>query len=145
MKYSYKAFPLSHTDPVTKLDYAWRPVLRVFISHNGKRSAPLESLVDTGAGHCVFDAEIADGLGIPVRKGQEVAFSGIARGAETIGYLHMVTLTVAAQNYDAPIVFAYSLSTTGVLGQIGFFDHFIVTFDWTPHPPCFDVQRIPRI
>lgn len=145
MKYPYKAFPLSHTDVVTKLDYALRPALTVFISHDGKRSAPLESIVDTGADHCVFDAGIANGLGIPVRKGQRVAFSGIGKGAETIGYLHTVTLTVATQNYEAPIVFAYGLSATGILGQIGFFDHFIVTFDWTPHPPCFDVQRIPRI
>jgi len=45
----------------------------------------------------------------------------------------------------APIVFAYGLSATGILGQIGFFDHFIVTFDWTPHPPCFDVQTISRV
>jgi len=56
----------------------------------------------------------------------------------------MVTLTVATQTYEAPIVFAYGRSATGILGQIGFFDHFIVTFDWTPDPPCFDIQRIPR-
>jgi len=145
VKYPYKAFPLSHTDPVTKLDYAWRPALTVFISHSGKRSAPLESIVDTGADHCVFDAEIADGLGIAVRNGRQVAFSGIARGPETIGYLYTVMLTVAAQSYEAPIVFAYGLSTTGILGQIGFFDHFVASFDWTSHPPIFDVQRIPRI
>jgi hypothetical protein len=145
VKYPYKPFPLSDTDPVTKLDYAWRLALTVFISHSGKRSAPLESIVDSGADHCVFDAGIADGLGMPVRKGEQVAFGGIARGAETIGYLHTVTLTVAAQNYEAPIVFAYGLSMTGILGQTGFFDQFTVTFDWTPHPPCFDVQRILRI
>jgi hypothetical protein len=79
VRYPYKAFPLSHTDPVTKLDYTWMPALTVFISHNGKRSAPLESIADTGAGHCVFDAGIADGLGIPLREGEQVAFAGIAR------------------------------------------------------------------
>ena len=145
MKYQYKPFPLSHIDQVTRLPYAWRPALRVLIWNNGKRSAPLESIVDTGADHCVFDAEIADGLGISVGEGEEVAFSGIARGAETSGYLHRVTITVAAQTYQAPIVFAYGLSSTGILGQVGFFDHFIATFDWTPHPPCFEIQRIPRI
>ena len=145
VKYPYKPFPLSHTDPVTKLDYAWMPALTVFISYNGKRSVPLESIVDTGAGYCIFDAGIADGLGIPLREGEQVNFSGIARGAETTGYVHTVTLTVAAQSYEAPIVFAYGLSVTGILGQVGFFDHFIVTFDWTPHPPGFDVQRILRI
>ena len=145
MRYSYKAFPLSYIDPVTKLDQTWKPVLQVFISHSGRRSKSLEAIVDTGADHCIFDAGIADGLGIQLRAGEEVVFSGIARGAETTGYLHRVTLTVAAQTYDVPIVFAYGLATTGILGQIGFFDHFVVTFDWTPHPPCFDVQRIPRI
>lgn len=145
MKYDYKAFPLSHRDSITNLDYSWKPALKVFISHSGKRSAPLESIVDSGAEHCVFDAQIAEGLRIPIRKGREVAFSGIAMGAETIGYLHTITLTVAAQSYRALIVFAYNVSTTGILGQIGFFDHFIVTFDCTPHPPCFDVQRMPPI
>ena len=53
----------------------------------------------------------------------------MARGAETRGYLHTVTITVAAQNYEAPIVFAYGLATIGILGQIGFFDHFTVSFD----------------
>jgi len=77
MKYPYKAFPLSHTDPVTKLDYAWRPALQVLIWHNHKRSAPLESIVDTGADHCVFDGEIGDGLGIPVRKGGPVLFRAL--------------------------------------------------------------------
>lgn len=144
MKYPYKPFPLSQTDPVTKLDYAWRPALTVLIWHSHKRSAPLESILDTGADHCIFDGQIGDELGILVKKGREVAFSGIAKGVETKGYLHTVTLTVAAQSYEAPIVFAYGISATGILGQIGFFDHFIVTFDWTPEPPCFDIQRIPR-
>ena len=144
MQYPYKPFPLAHIDPVTRLDYAWRPALRVLIWHHGKHSAPLESIVDSGADHCIFDAEVGDELGIPIKDGKEVAFSGIARGAETKGYLHTVTITVAAQNYEAPIVFAYGLATIGILGQIGFFNHFTVSFDWTPDPPCFDVQRIPR-
>jgi hypothetical protein len=144
VKYSYKAFPRLQPDPITKLAYVWKPVLQVLIWYNHKRSGLLESIVDTGADHCIFDAEIGDDLGIPIRKGKEVPFAGIAVGAKTIGYLHTVTLTVAAQTYQAPVVFAYGISATGILGQIGFFDHFIVTFDWTPEPPTFEVQRIAR-
>ncbi len=144
MKYPYRAFPLSQSDPVTKLDFAWRPALNVIIWYNHKRSAPLQSIVDTGADHCIFDGEIGDDLGIPVAKGPRLPFSGFAKGGPTIGFLHTVTLTVAAQSYDVPIVFAYGISATGILGQIGFFDHFIATFDWTPDPPCFDLQRIQR-
>lgn len=72
-----------------------------------------------------------------------MAFTGIGSG-ETTGFLHNVTLTLAAQTFQAPIVFAYGISTTGILGQTGFFEHFVVTFDWTPNPPCFDIQRIQR-
>ena len=144
MNYPYKAFPRLEPDPVTKLNDAWKPVLQVLIWYNHKRSGLLESIVDTGADHTIFDAQIGDDLGIPIRKGREVPFTGVAMGTRTVGYLHKVTLTVAAQTYEAPIIFAYDISATGILGQIGFFDHFIVTFDWTPDPPCFDVQRIPR-
>src|ERR1043166_3120741 len=31
--------------------------------------------------------------------------------------------------------FSPQLSVAGLLGQVGFFDNFIVTFDYTPHPP----------
>lgn len=71
-----------------------------------------------------------------------MAFTGIGSG-ETAGFLHYVTLTIAAQTFQSPVVFAYGISTTGILGQSGFFDHFVATFDWTPNPPCFDLQRIP--
>jgi hypothetical protein len=144
VKYPYRPFPLNRVDPVTKLDYAWRPALKVLIWHQHKKSAPLESILDTGAGHCIFDAEIGDELGIPVTQGTQVPFTGIGRG-ETTGFLHNVTLTLAAQTFQAPVVFAYGISATGILGQTGFFDHFVVTFDWTPDPPCFDLQRIARI
>jgi hypothetical protein len=73
-----------------------------------------------------------------------VAFTGIGVG-ETAGFLHIVTLTLAAQTFEARVVFAYGISTTGIRGQTGFFNHFVATFDWTPDPPCFDLQRIPRI
>lgn len=144
MKYSYKPFPLSYPDPVIQIDYAWRPALNVFISQSGRRSAPVQAIVDTGADHSVFDAGIAEAIGIQIPQEKQVSFSGVGKGPETTGYLHTVTLTVAAQTYEAPIIFAYDLSLMGVLGQIGFFNQFIVTFDWTPHPPCFDVQRIAR-
>jgi len=143
VKYPYRPFPLSHVDPVTKLDYAWRPALKVLLWYQHKKSPPIESILDTGADHCVFDAQIADGLGIPVTKGATVAFRGVG-GGEVAGFLHNVTLSVAAQTFQAPIVFAYGISTTGILGQTGFFDHFVATFDWTPSPPFFDLQRIQR-
>jgi len=142
--YPYRAFPLDQTDPVTKLDFAWRPALKVLIWYNHKRTAPIESIVDTGADHCIFDAELGEALGIPVTKGDRCQLLGFAKGASAMGFVHKVALTVAAHRIETRVVFAYGIASTGILGQHGFFDHFTVTFDWTPDPPCFDLRRIPR-
>jgi hypothetical protein len=143
VNYPYKSFPLNRVDPATKLDFAWRPALKVIIWYNHKRSPLLESILDTGADHCIFDAEIAEYLGIAVTKGQEVHFTGINKG-QTAGFLHTVRVTIAGHNYDAQFVFAYGISATGILGQTGFFDRFVATFDWTPYPPQFDLRVIPH-
>ena len=144
MKFPYKAFPLPASDPVTKQDFAWRPFIKVLLWYNHKRSAPLEAVLDTGADHCIFNAEIGEALGIPVTEGTPIELSGFVRDANVVGFVHRVTLTIAAQNYQAPVVFAPGMTAVGILGQIGFFDHFVATFDWTPDPPCFDIQRIAR-
>lgn len=88
MNFLYRPFPLNRVDPVTKLDYAWRPVLKVLIWYQHKKSPPLESILDTGADHCIFDAEIGDELGIPVTTGAKT-------GSGAFFYLVEVLIDVA--------------------------------------------------
>jgi hypothetical protein len=104
----------------------------------------LEAILDTGADHCFFNGEIGEALGVPVTKGIPVPFTGFVRDATLRVFLHRLQITVAAQTFEAPIVFAFGITTSGILGQVGFFEHFVATFDWTPDTPCFDIQRIPR-
>lgn len=144
MRYTYKSFPLSDPDPVTKQSFTWRPAIKVLLWHNHKRSSPLEAFLDTGADHCIFNAVIGEDLGVPITKGIRVPLTGFTQSARTTGFLHRLNITVAAQTYEAPIVFAYGVTALAILGQAGFFDHFLATFDWTPNPPCFDLQRIQR-
>ena len=100
--------------------------------------------MDTGADHCFFNAEIGEALGVPVTNGIPVPLTGFVRDANATGFLHRLQITVAAQTLEAPILFAFGITATGILGQVGFFEHFVATFDWTPDPPCFDIRRIPR-
>jgi hypothetical protein len=144
LKYNYTAFPLPKTDPTSKQDFALRPVLSVVLFGNHKHTPPIKSIVDTGADRCFFHGEIGEALGIDVRNGIEYSFVGVA-GAKNTGYIHKVRLQVAGDSYDTTVIFTYALSIPGgLLGQIGFFDHFIATFDWTPNPPTFELERIPR-
>lgn len=100
--------------------------------------------MDSGADHCVFSAEIGEALGVHVTQGAPIPLTGFVREANVVGFLHRVTLTIAAQSYEAPVVFAPAMTAVGILGQVGFFNHFVATFDWTSDPPCFDIQKIQR-
>ena len=71
----------------------------------------------------------------------EYPFGGVS-GAQAIGYIHKIRMQVAGSSYETTVCFCYELSMAGILGQIGFFDHFIATFDWTPNPPTFELERI---
>jgi hypothetical protein len=143
VKYPYRKFPLTKIDPVSRLNYAWRPALKVILWYSHKHTVPLIAILDTGADHCIFDAQIGQQLGVPVTRGDQVDISGIG-GGPIVGFMHTLSISVAGCNYKSPIVFAYNIPATGILGQTGFFDHFVARFDWTPDPPCFDIQQIPR-
>ena len=143
-RYNYKPFPLAQPDPITKQSVVWRPSLPVVIFANHKKTAPIESLLDTGADSTVFHAQLARSLGIDVTKGVRFDLGGIAAGIKMPGYIHRVRLLVAGELIETSVVFAEKFATAGLLGQVGFFEHFVATFDWTPHPPCFEIHRIPR-
>ena len=69
-----------------------RPVIPVEIIY-GDRAVPYEALVDSGADFCIFDAQIADILGIDVFRGEEKEVFGIT-GVQERYYVHGVTLKV---------------------------------------------------
>jgi hypothetical protein len=130
-------------DPAGKQQFIWRPVLPIILFANRKQSAPIRAIVDTGADGCVFHGQIGDSLGFDVRSGTPHGFGGVA-GTQAIGYMHKVRIHAAGSSYETMVTFCYELAMVGILGQLGFFDHFIATFDWTPNPPTFELQWIQR-
>jgi hypothetical protein len=52
-------------------------------------------------------------------------------------------LVVGTDILEIKAGFCWDLSEN-LLGQIGFFANFIVTFNAGFHPPCFDLQRMAR-
>ena len=141
IKYPYTSFVLSK--PEAGQSFVWRPALTVVLHENHRKSAPIRSLVDTGSDRCIFDGQIGESLGLRVRDGQEYSFGGVV-GAVATGYFHKVRMQLGGSSYETTVVFCYELSVGGILGQLGFFDHFVATFDWTPNPPVFELERIPQ-
>ena len=107
-----------------------RPVIPIEISYKD-RSVPYEVLVDSGADFCIFDAEIGELLGIVVENGEPQRVSGITGVVETY-YVHPVTIKVGGWTYSIKAGFLPNIARLGygIVGQRGFFDLFVVKFDF---------------
>lgn len=106
-----------------------RPVIPIEVQFKN-RVVPYEVLVDSGADFCIFDAQIADILGINVTSGEGRKVGGITGAAETY-YVHPVSIKVGGWSYDIKVGFLPNIAKMGygVVGQKGFFDIFVVKFD----------------
>ena len=142
MRVNYKSFPF-HNRGLPDTIIAWRPVLTIQLIHNHATSKRFEALVDTGTDYCLFNARVGASIGIKVNNGPEGELGGIVAGSRSKVYFHTVKLVIATEIVEIKAGFSWDV-TSNLLGQVGFFDEFIATFDWTPHPPRFDLQRIQR-
>jgi len=122
MQFPYKKFKLADGTELFK------PIIPIGLLFNGKQIR-YEALIDSGADFNIFNAEIGELLGINVRAGKKVQFSGIA-GEPFEVYLHNLTLEVGGWQYKITSGFSYEISPYGfgILGQKGFFDLFRVEF-----------------
>jgi hypothetical protein len=59
-------------------------------------------------------------------------------------YLHKVSLYVPGHIIKIRAGFTDELRVAGLPGQMGFFEHFKVTFDPSNNPPGFELERIYR-
>ena len=141
LKFSYKNYPA----PKGESDLC--AVLLVQISNPAKHSPPskrFEALIDSGASRCIFHADIGKAVGFDVRKGEAEETFGISGQSSTL-YLHKISLYVADQMVTIRGGFSYEIPLAAVLGRIGLFDNFKITFDPPTNPPFFELERIARI
>ena len=107
-----------------------RPVIPIKIRY-GDNAVRYEVLVDSGADICIFDGGIGDILGIDVESGERQSVGGIA-GQSASYYLHEVEIEVGGWSYKIKAGFLRNVAggfNYGVVGQNGFFEHFVVKFD----------------
>lgn len=88
------------------------------------------ALIDSGADVSFCARSIGDWLGVTFRGKQKVTFTA-ANNQTFEASPETVTLTVGSKSYECPFYFSEDLppQTPIILGQRGFFDHFVVTFD----------------
>jgi hypothetical protein len=140
LKFPYKNYP----NPKSVSGQEWFPLLNVRIGNPGRHSPPtkrFEALLDSGASRCLFHSGFGASIGLDVRKGEIEETLGVS-GNATLTYLHPVSLYVMDSIIKITAGFADELPFGGLLGRMGFFEHFRVTFDPASEPPGLDLERI---
>lgn len=106
-----------------------RPIIPIQI-FNKNKSLWYEVLIDSGADNCIFDTEIGQLLGLNIKKGKKLKVCGIT-GEEEDYYIHRMKLSVGGLEYNTNVGFLQNIAKLGygVVGQLGFFDKFVIRFD----------------
>lgn len=107
-----------------------RPVITVKLSRDSHVIAA-EALIDSGADISLFDAEIAEALGLKLFDGRRDEIQGLSHGSGLFYYVHDITLTVGDLVMTVPVGFMPNMPDFGygLLGQRGFFERCLVSFD----------------
>jgi len=101
-------------------------------------------LIDSGASRCIFHANIGKAIGFDIEKGEPEDTFGISGKPSPI-WIHRAGLYVAGSIITVRAGFSYEIPLAAVLGRIGFFDNYKITFDSSVSPPGIEIERIARI
>lgn len=111
----------------------YKPWIKVRLGYNKTHKitpAVITALVDSGADVCFCTKDIGIWLGIKFKGKEETIFSTANRSSMPC-IKETISLTACGKTYNCPFYFTDVLpsETPIILGQIGFFDSFKVTFD----------------
>lgn len=112
-----------------ELESVFKPLIPIVV-RNGQKKEKVFALVDSGADACLFPAGLAERLGIDIRNGARHDFLGIG-ASKTSFFFHPVEILFGKYQVRTKVGFSTSqnIGAGGILGQQGFFNHFVVSFD----------------
>ncbi|MCL5438840.1 MAG: retropepsin-like domain-containing protein [Patescibacteria group bacterium] len=118
-------------NPAENILKPWITVRLGYTKTHKLTPAPITALIDSGADVCFCSIEIGSFLGINFKNKPTKTFY-TANGSPLITIPEKITLYACGKNYECIFYFADNLphETPIILGQIGFFDHFKITFNF---------------
>jgi len=102
----------------------------VLIRLKGKKEwVKFRAFVDSGAGYSIFQAEMAEILGLKLEDGKE-NYVTVGDGSQIKVYIHRVKVDLAGQEFEATIGFSRHLGIGfNIIGRLDIFDKFKICFD----------------
>jgi hypothetical protein len=143
LRVDYRVYPIKDPPPGCS-DRLWLPVLAVSIIYRHAESRRLEAIVDSGSPFCLFHADIGRGLGMEVESGAGRELGGVIGGVRRKTYYHMVKLKLAGTIIPVVAGFCPELSVGAILGRMGFFDNYRITFNPEYTPPGMEIEKVNR-
>ena len=77
-------------------------------------------------------------------SGKKGLLHGAFSKAEVPVYYHTIKIMVGSEQFETLAGFTPNLALHGILGRIGFFEHFKVNIDSSESPPVIDIEKIRR-
>ncbi len=101
----------------------------ILIRLKGKEWVKFRAFVDSGAGYSVFQAEIAEILGLELEKGDK-GYLTVGDGSQIKIYFHKIFVEVADRRFKATVAFSRHLGIGfNIIGRKDIFERFKVCFD----------------
>jgi len=130
MQFPYQKYPAEPNEVFTKKKSVLRPVIPVGIVGIDGTIFSYAALLDSGADHNIFHAEIGELVGLKVRDGKSLDFWGVT-GEKQKAYFHHIEIVVGGHRHKIYCGFVYNFKNLayGILGQDDFFKLYAVLFD----------------
>ncbi len=95
----------------------------------GREWVEFRAFVDSGAEYSIFQAEMAEILGLRLEDG-EGSYVTVGDGSQIKVYIHRVNVRLADEEFEASIGFSRHLGIGfNIIGRLDIFDRFKVCFD----------------
>lgn len=106
----------------------YRPSIEIELI-NGRNKTKQMAIVDSGTDISLMDFGVAKVLNVDFKSCEKRKVGGIT--GSSVGYRTDVEIIVErfTARLKIPVIFVEELNTGILLGQIGFFEHFVITFD----------------
>lgn len=107
---------------------AYAPIISVTLYHSNAQ-ATFKAYVDSGASYSVFQADVAERLGLHLETGKQIPIYGVD-GKRIAVYLHRVGLRIADLNIQATVGFSKELAIGfNILGRHSIFNQLQFCFN----------------
>ena len=119
----------THIFPYVKIGEYHRPIIPLFLRFHDI-TIEYHSLVDSGADFNLFHTGLADIFDLDLKHADTERISGI--GGDVIAYPFLFDMSIDQETFfRVPVLLSPNLPMSyGIVGQVGFFDKFIVEFTY---------------